>query len=94
MSTTVLYVIICILSLLLILSVYWNIKEYLNYKRRLKPNWEILENRLVNIGLAIVGNSGESRKIQEQLETLQKEIVEIKNQISNKAKDHDGEMNG
>lgn len=75
-------IIIITLSASLLLSLFWNLKQYNKYNRRIKPNWEILEDRLTNIGLAIIRNASESNNISKKIESLEQELSEFKDLIN------------
>lgn len=80
MNTSI--IIILILAFTLLISLYWNLKLYKKYQKLIKPNWEILEDRLVNIGLSILKDASETSKLGEKIEALEKEIAVIKKSVS------------
>ncbi|GHB34888.1 hypothetical protein [Mongoliitalea lutea] len=80
MNTSI--IIILILAFTLLISLYWNLKLYKKYQKFIKPNWEILEDRLVNIGLSILKDASETSKLGEKIEALEKEIAVIKKSVS------------
>lgn len=77
-------IIIIILSASLLLSLFWNIKQYNKANRRIKPNWEILDDRLTNIGLAIIRNASETNNIGKKIDSLEDELSTIKSLTNNK----------
>lgn len=77
-------IIILTLTIALFISLYWNLRLYRKYQKKIKPNWEILEDRLVNIGISILRDASETTKLGEKIEALEKDIATIKKSVSSK----------
>jgi uncharacterized protein YneF (UPF0154 family) len=77
-----LIVIIAVLALLLgvVGYQYWLVSK--KYKRIITPNWEKLDDRLINLGMAMVSQKFETEKLSNQIQEMKDSL--IKNDDSNK----------
>lgn len=70
-------IIISILLTGLAAALYQNRKLSIKYRRRIKPNWEILDDRLINLGMVMISQKAETEKLSIKIEELREQINQL-----------------
>ncbi len=70
-------IVISILLTGLAAALYQNRKLSIKYRRRIKPNWEILDDRLINLGMVMISQKAETEKLTKQIEDLRAEVNQL-----------------